>query len=446
MRIGLVSDHYPPLAPGGAEWSIAALAEALEPRLERVVVAVAAAGSAGAEERGALRVERFREPISAFARGGAARPWALANPAFTAVTALRLARLGRAERLDLLHAQSHAALPAAFLAARWLGVPVVATLRDTRTLCEAAVCLHSLPRVPAGCGWAKLMRECSGEFFARAGAPRGALRRLRARSELSWLWADNRARWACLRRCDAVVALSRATLDTYRGRGLLDERRSRLAVIPSLPPAPPPDSGERRAAVRRRLGCGDAPLLVYLGKHSAGKGTALLRRAWAGLAPRFPAARLILAGPGHPPPDSPGLSVVGAVEHSEALDLILASDLVISPSVAPEALPRSLVEAAGLGRPVLGTRAGGTPELVRDGVNGLLVERGSATALEEGLERFLRDPGLAARLADGQRAQRAAPLDPGAASDAHVDLYRDLVDARRGEGREAAVRAAGAAP
>lgn len=448
LRVGLVSDHFPPRAPGGAEWSIAALAELLAPRLERLVVAVAAGETAGREERGALAVVRFRAPLAPFSRRGALRPWALANPAFTLATALRLTRLARRERLDLLHAQSHAALPAAFLAARRLGLPVAATLRDTRSLCEPAVCLHTRPRVPSDCGYVRLMRRCAGEFLDRAGTARGARRRLRTYAEFSWLWLDNRLRWWCLRRCDAIVGPSREILDVYRARGLVDPRRSRQVAIPSLPPAPPPDAPARRAAARRSIGAGDGPLVLYLGKHSPGKGTAILRQAWDQVAPRFPEASLVLAGPGHPPAHRPGVRVAGEIPHERALDLILAADVVVSPSVGFEALPRSLVEAAGFGRPVIGTRSGGTPELIRDEENGLLVERGSVPHLAGALVRALGDTDLRARLVRGQEALRVGRLDRASLLDAHVDLYRALIEARRPAARAAAgaVRSSGAAP
>jgi len=432
VRIGLVCDHFPPRAVGGAEWSVAALADLLAPDLERLVVAVTADVAAGRQERATLRIERFRPPLGAFSRRGALRPWALANPWFTLRTAARLCRLGSCERLDLLHAQAHASLPAAVLAARRLRVPVVATLRDTRTLCEPAVCLHRLERVPADCGHAKLVRECADEFLDRAGAPRGRLRRWRRKAEFSWLWWDNRLRWWCLRRCDAVVGVSAAILDVYSGRRILDPRRSRLAVIRTPPPAPPADAPGRRRDTRRRLGLDERPLVLYLGKHSAGKGTATLRRAWEKVAPRFPGATLMMAGAGHPAADLPGLRVTGPISHDEALELALAADVVVSPSVAPEALSRSLVEAAGFGRPVIGTRAGGTPELVRHGYNGLLAERGDAGSLAGALVDFLGDPHLAADLARGQQEVRATFLAPAAIRDAHLDLYRSLLGIQPG--------------
>jgi glycosyltransferase involved in cell wall biosynthesis len=73
------------------------------------------------------------------------------------------------------------------------------------------------------------------------------------------------------------------------------------------------------------------------------------------------------------------------------------------PSIIPDALSRVIVEAMSAGRPVIGTRVGGTPELVLDGVTGLLVDRRDVDGLARALERLLTDGGLRARLGEAAR-------------------------------------------
>ena len=63
-----------------------------------------------------------------------------------------------------------------------------------------------------------------------------------------------------------------------------------------------------------------------------------------------------------------------------------------------EGMGRVVVEAFCRGRAVIGSRVGGIPDLVEDGVNGLLVEPGDERALSEALVRLLRDRELATRL------------------------------------------------
>jgi len=68
-----------------------------------------------------------------------------------------------------------------------------------------------------------------------------------------------------------------------------------------------------------------------------------------------------------------------------------------------EGMPVSLMEAGACGVPAVATAVGGVPELVDDGITGLLVPAGDAPALAAALERLLRDRDLAARLGAAAR-------------------------------------------
>jgi glycosyltransferase involved in cell wall biosynthesis len=77
-------------------------------------------------------------------------------------------------------------------------------------------------------------------------------------------------------------------------------------------------------------------------------------------------------------------------------------DLLVHPA-RMEGLGVILLQASAAGVPIVAARAGGIPEAVRDGVNGLLVPPGDVVALGEAVLRILQDPTLAARLRDGGR-------------------------------------------
>jgi glycosyltransferase involved in cell wall biosynthesis len=84
------------------------------------------------------------------------------------------------------------------------------------------------------------------------------------------------------------------------------------------------------------------------------------------------------------------------------LDVIQSLDVVVSASTE-EAMPRNLIEAMALSRPVVATPVGGVPELVEEGVTGFLVPVGDADAMAKAVLRLAGDPELRSRLGSAGR-------------------------------------------
>jgi glycosyltransferase involved in cell wall biosynthesis len=93
---------------------------------------------------------------------------------------------------------------------------------------------------------------------------------------------------------------------------------------------------------------------------------------------------------------------------------LAAADIVVVPSVVDAAgnvdgLPNALLEALASGRAVVASRVAGIPDVVVDGVNGLLVAPGNAAALANAIRRLAEDPETRRRL--GAEARRCAVRD-----------------------------------
>jgi glycosyltransferase involved in cell wall biosynthesis len=93
----------------------------------------------------------------------------------------------------------------------------------------------------------------------------------------------------------------------------------------------------------------------------------------------------------------------------------------------PEGLPRTLVEAAAAGRPIVTTDAPGCREVVRDGVEGLLVPTGDVEAAAQALVRLANDPALRASMGAAANARFYARFTEAAVKQTIKTLYRSLV-------------------
>ena len=420
------SEYYPPFAPGGAEWSTAAWAAALVRRGHRVTVVTPNYGAAAREERDGATIIRVPFPVTLRPGQGEARFLAHRNPLFHLYFAWHVRGAARAAGAEIIHAQGKAAVVACWLAGRSLGRPVLATIRDLGLLCPLGHCTVFEPWDRFDCTTAQYLGKCLPYHLTHYAADAGALGRERMPTAAVVAWIDNQLRQQALKRVARLIGVSQGILDVYPTRVL----GSRARVVPNLPPpVPVPSDAEARAA-RERLGVGTGPLVLYAGKLSIGKGTPVLLESLDRIAAAVPGVRFSLAGKGDLPiPARPDLRALGVLPQAELFALYRAADVVVVPSVWPEPLSRVLLEVMRIGRPVVATAVGGTPEAVEHGVTGLLVPRLDPEALAKAVIELLHDPERRARMgrAAAERAQTA--FDEERLVTALLEVYREAIAA-----------------
>jgi glycosyltransferase involved in cell wall biosynthesis len=145
-------------------------------------------------------------------------------------------------------------------------------------------------------------------------------------------------------------------------------------------------------------------------------------RSWKGHATFFEAAARLLKDSARPvhfviAGDGPGRQEqtkkiakapwtghVTLLGHRADVPNVLASlDVLVLPSYAHEGIPQIILQAQAMARAVVATTVGGIPEVVEDGVTGLLVAPREADALAAKIEALLDDPGLRSRLGRAAR-------------------------------------------
>jgi glycosyltransferase involved in cell wall biosynthesis len=167
-----------------------------------------------------------------------------------------------------------------------------------------------------------------------------------------------------------------------------------------------------RTRFRREIGVGDdTPLIGNVGMIRPDKGQLQLVKAAPLVFEKHPGARFVIVGQGtgilkrginvRNAIDKAGLTdkVIMAGYRWDTPDVYAACDMIVIASLHTEASPIVLREAFASGRPVIATKVGDIPEIVRHRENGLLIEPGDTQALAAAIVEFISKPELAARCA-----------------------------------------------
>jgi glycosyltransferase involved in cell wall biosynthesis len=257
-------------------------------------------------------------------------------------------------------------------------------------ICTGGMCLHHFNPPPSDCGRGRFWQGSCRREFVQAYLPTETLSSS-IRSHLISIWngLDLALRRQVLKRTDAVLSISQGLLDMYLAAEVrLPDRRF---IAYNLPPVAHPSDGQ--AIPNDLLSLLKGKLLVlYTGKLSPGKGTPHLIDAAQSVLTKRQDVVFFLVGKGQNAGTlAPGIIATGPMPHATVLQLYQLADIVVLPSIVPEGSGRTLLEAMTYGKPVIGTRIGGIPELVEDGLNGYLVERGDVEGLKNALLTLLAD-------------------------------------------------------
>lgn len=177
----------------------------------------------------------------------------------------------------------------------------------------------------------------------------------------------------------------------------------------------------------------DAPVIGVIAQLIPRKGHRFLLEMAQRLREQFPKLRILFFGQGSLREEleryiaENGLGgVVGLAGFRDDMPKILPClDLVVHPALM-EGLGVSLLQAAAAGVPIVGARAGGIPEVVHDGVNGLLVAPGNSEELYQAIVELLADPARMARFGAAGRELVQGEFSVDAMVESYLALYRKL--------------------
>jgi glycogen synthase len=397
LHVVLPTDVFPPRA-GGAGWSAHALSRALIRRGHRVTAIVPRVGATGitrGEVDGVPVVEAgYSAPNVPFVQNYHRFEllWPLLRNVIVAES------LRDRSRAVIIHAQHAQTAPAAVLAGRELGAPVVATIRDAWPWHYFATGLLG-DRLPFATQNAATLWL---DLIGRLGPIKGVL----AAPAIPYMSRHVRRRAALLAEADAVIAVSRYT--RQRLAGIVDD--SKLHVIPNLIDF----EAIHRVSIQNPKSEIQNRFLLFAGKLEHNKGAHLLPAAL--LAARDSGADLpplVIAGAGELESSlraeltTHGLAhqfAGGWVEHDEVLRLMRHAEVLLFPSAWGEPLSRVLLEASAAGACIAAIETGGTGDIIEHESSGVLAR--DEIELGRALADLLHDSQRRARLRAG--AERVA--------------------------------------
>jgi glycosyltransferase involved in cell wall biosynthesis len=246
------------------------------------------------------------------------------------------------------------------------------------------------------------------------------------------------------RLADCILVNAEAIRETLIQQGYCADSIAviRNGIVPSKFRSSPGTS-----TIRQELGLpASAPVVLVLSRLNPMKGVEYFLDAAAALARDLPEVRFLVVGDGlhkvHLEEHAASLGIADRVLftgfRTDIAQLLSEASLSVLPSLS-EGLSNTLLESMAAGVPVVATCVGGNPEVIEDGVSGLLVPPRNAGALAAAMNRLLRDSGLASAIREAARRRIGELFSMHASIRQVEDLYLKMIESPKTYLAEAAV-------
>lgn len=308
---------------------------------------------------------------------------------------------------DIIHAHNTFPLmsPSIYWAAHNENVPIIQTLHNFRIICPQAmllrkgkICEDCVGKIP----WRSVVRSCYRDSPVQSAVLTGMLTAHRALGT----WQNKVSRY---------IALNTFCKDKFIQSGIPAEK---ISIKPNF-------VDYQIIHKNNRSG------FIFIGRLSPEKGISTLCSA----AEILNNVEIKVAGTGSELPLLNGIKnilYIGTLNKDEVAQEMSSATALVLPSIWYENFPRTIVEAMANGLPVIASRIGSLPEIVHDGVTGLLFNPGDASDLAEKILTLENNPTLASKMGEAARKKYEESYTGDINYRQLVEIYRDAI-ASRGE-------------
>jgi len=430
MNICIATDLFPPEG-GGSERSTYFLAKGLAKRGHNILVVMPHFGQKTVyEEHKWFKIIRFRylrAPNVAFLRN------VVQNELLYIYMTQMLKKIVKTYEIELIHAQNMLTVPPSVVVAKKTAIPAIAHIRDYWPICFRRSFMRNNGSVCDRCNSKNLINCIRQEgqlssFFMPASIP--------------YISANMGLKQLLLNRADHVIAISDAVRKMLLARPLMVMKHfsrlspQKISVVPNIMPIPSKSLTENELLRMRRYYKLDEKdmLVLYVGQLTYDKGVHILIKAFEQLLSKNTSLKLIILGKG---PLASHLEKIkgrfgdqlryfGFLPYNKVLQFYQMADIVVVPSVWPEALGRVIIEAMALRKPVIATKVGGIPEIITHEKDGILVEPGNPKEIEHALFILINDPDLRSRIGLEGRKTVEKRYNEAIVCDQILSIYKKL--------------------
>ncbi len=327
------------------------------------------------------------------------------NAVYNAEARRKIERLIDEEKPELAHVHNvhHQLSPSILFALKSRGVPVVMTLHDFKLICPSALLMSG----------GRPCELCVGNRYYNALFKRCVKGSLGTSLVACVEAYANRLHRAFVKGVASFIAPSRFLKDKMVRAGFDDQRIIHLPNFVYPERYAPVFKGDRK--------------LVYCGRLSREKGLPTLLRAVTGTS-----VRVDIIGEGPEERDLKesiqrfgleNVALKGYLSGDRLIEVVSEASAVVVPSECFENCPMSILEAFALGKPVIGAKIGGIPELVSHGTDGFLFEPGNAADLRSAISRIVENPRLSGEMGRRGREKVERYYGPGVHYERLMDVY-----------------------
>lgn len=248
--------------------------------------------------------------------------------------------------------------------------------------------------------------------------------------------------WMFNNMTDAVITVSETIRQNYFNSEKYDKNKI-ITVYDGIDVERFDPSRYDKNKVRNELGINEnTPLIAVIARISRVKGHKYIIEAMKDILSKYPDAVLVIAGPKGKKTNA-GLFEqlvsktikMGIKKSIRFLDfrkdipeILAAADVFVLPSIGSEGSSRGTLEAMAMGKPCITTKVGILPELVEDGINGILIDRQDSNAIAGAVINILSDREKAGKMGEEGRKKILADYTDDVMVQRTEDIYYRIVE------------------